>query len=78
MEKDILMVKGMDGRDIRLFVIDIIQDTETNKEYIYYTVDGSEDVLVSRLVQTESGYSFESVNEDEKNILVEAIKYGRR
>ena len=44
--KDTLVVKGLDGKDITLFVIDIIEDTMTNKQYMYYTIDGNDDVFV--------------------------------
>ena len=75
--KDTLVVKGLDGNDITLFVIDIIEDTMTNKQYMYYTIDGNDDVFVSGLVENNGTYSLEKVSEEEKNILIEALKDGR-
>ncbi len=75
--KDTLVVKGLDGNDITLFVIDIIEDTMTNKQYMYYTIDGNDDVFVSGLVENNGTYSLEQVSEEEKNILIEALKDGR-
>lgn len=75
--KDTLVVKGLDGKDITLFVIDIIEDTMTNKQYMYYTIDGNDDVFVSGLVENNGTYSLEQVSEEEKNILIEALKDGR-
>ena len=75
--KDTLVVKGLDGKHITLFVIDIIEDTMTNKQYMYYTIDGNDDVFVSGLVENNGTYSLEQVSEEEKNILIEALKDGR-
>ncbi len=75
--KDTLVVKGLDGNDITLFVIDIIEDTMTNKQYMYYTIDGNDDVFVSGLVENNGTYSLEQVSEEEKNILIETLKDGR-
>ena len=75
--KDTLVVKGLDGKDITLFVIDIIEDTMTNKQYMYYTIDGNDDVFVSGLVENNGTYSLEQISEEEKNILIEALKDGR-
>ena len=64
-----LVVKNMDGNDLTIDVVDIIEDTETNINYICYTIDNLTDIFVSRLVENEDGYSLETVTEEEqKNI----------
>ncbi len=62
-----LVVKNMDGKDIKINVIDIIEDTELNKEYICYSIGDMDNVFVSRLVRNDTGYQLETVTLEEKN-----------
>lgn len=68
MEDNKLVVKNLEGEDITITVIDIIEDTETNKQYICYTIDGlrEDEALVSTLEETESSYSLGEVTEEER------------
>lgn len=69
-----LVVKNMDGQDIRINVIDIIEDTELNKEYICYTIEDMEDVYISLIEnETEDSYSLGAITEEEKAAIEQVL-----
>lgn len=68
-----LVVKNMDGKDIKINVIDIIEDTELNKEYICYSIEDMDNVFISHLVKDENGYKLETVTLEEKNNIEQVI-----
>ena len=61
-----LVVKNLDGKEITINVIDIIEDTEKNKQFICYTLGDMEEVLISNLVETEDSVSLETVTDEER------------
>lgn len=62
-----LVVKNMDGKDIKINVIDIIEDTQLNKQYICYSIEDMDNIFVSNLIKNDDGYCLETVTEEEKN-----------
>lgn len=62
-----LVVKNMDGKDIKINVIDIIEDTQLNKQYICYSIEDMDNIFVSNLIKNDDGYYLETVTEEEKN-----------
>ena len=69
-----LVVKNMDGQDIRINVIDIIEDTELNKEYICYTIEDMEDVYISLIEnETDDSYSLGAITEEEKAAIEQVL-----
>lgn len=69
-----LVVKNMDGQDIQINVIDIIEDTELNKEYICYTIEDMEDVYISLIEnETEDSYSLGAITEEEKAVIEQVL-----
>jgi DNA-binding ferritin-like protein (Dps family) len=67
-----LVVKNKDGKEITINVIDIIEDTEKNKQFICYTIGDMEEEFISKLVETEDSVSLETVTEEERKE-VEAV-----
>lgn len=65
-----LTVKNLDGQDIEINVIDIIENQDLNKEYICYKLDDIEEVFISSLVETDKGFNLDDVTEEEK-IMIE-------
>lgn len=74
MEENKLVVKNLDGEEITITVIDIIEDEESQKQYICYTVDGLSEgeALVSSLEETDSSFSLGEVT-DEERIQIEEL-----
>ncbi len=68
-----LVVKNLDGNDIEITVIDIIENQETNKEYICYKLDGVEEVFVSSLLETENGFNLNEVSDSEREMIEQYI-----
>lgn len=76
MGENTLIVKNMDGKELEINVIDIIEDTINNKQYICYRVKDLEEVFISNLVETEDSYSLETVTEEEKSLVEAALAEG--
>ena len=66
-----LTIKNLDGKDLTIEVIDIIEDSETGKEFICYKLLDSDDTYVSTLVTKEDSYTLESVTPEEKKAIEE-------
>ncbi len=65
-EDNRLVVKNMDGADITINVLNILENKNDNSEYICYAIDGMEDVFVSRLIESENSFSLEAISDEEK------------
>lgn len=68
---DKLVIKNLDGEDLTIEVIDIIEDSENEKEFIIYKLPDVDNVYVSRLVTKEDSYTLEGVTEEEKKAIEE-------
>lgn len=74
MEENKLVVKNMDGNDITINVIDILENTETNKQFICYTIEGLDgETFISTLEEKEESYSLGEVTEEEQKEIEELI-----
>ncbi len=68
-----LTVRNLDGKKITIDVIDIIEDKETQKNYICYTIKGLEDVFISLLGYSNDNYTINTVTEEEKNNIEQVL-----
>ena len=68
-----LVVKNQDGKEVTVNVIDIIEDTVNNKQYVCYNFTEMDGVFISRLVETEEGYSLETVTEEERDAVESSL-----
>ena len=58
----------------KINVIDIIEDTELNKEYICYTIEDMEDVYISLIEnETDDSYSLGAITEEEKAAIEQVL-----
>lgn len=73
MMDDQLIVKNSEGKDEVINVIDIILDNETGKRYIFYTMNETDDIYASILVEKENNFIIEAISNDEEYALVEEI-----
>lgn len=73
MEDNKLMVKNLNGEEISIDVIDIIEDQETGKQYICYSIDSLDDVFVSSLEETDNTFSLGEVTEEERTLVEELM-----
>lgn len=73
MEANKLKVKNLDGKEISIDVIDIIENQENGKQYICYSIDSLDDVFVSSLEETESTFSLGEVTEEERALVEEVM-----
>ena len=56
MENSKLKVKNLDGKEISIDVIDIIENQENGKQYICYSIDSLDDVFVSSLEENDNTF----------------------
>ena len=68
---DTLIIKNLDGDDLTIQVLDIIEEEGTDKEFIIYKLPDQDNVYVSRLVTKEESYTLEGVTEEEKKAIEE-------
>ena len=75
MEERKLVVKNLDGNDITINVIDILENTDTNKQFICYTIEGLSDdeVFISSLEENENQFTLGEVTDEEKNEIEEML-----
>jgi len=74
MEENKLVVKNMDGNEITINVIDILENTDNNKQFICYTIEGIDgETFISTLDEKEDSYSLGDVTEEEKNEIEELM-----
>ena len=68
-----LIVKNLDGQDIEINVIDIIENQDLNKEYICYKLDGMDDVFISSLIENDNVFNLDDISEEEKLMIEQYI-----
>lgn len=68
-----LVIKNLDGEDLTIEVVDILEEEDTNKEYICYKLPDMDEIYVSRLVTKEESYTLESVTQEEKEAIEEQL-----
>lgn len=69
MEENKLTVKNLDGNDIVINVIDIIENKETEKKFICYNIENLNEIFVSSLEETEDSFSLGEVTDEEREII---------
>ena len=67
-EDNKLIVKNLDGNDITINVIDIIENNDTGKKFICYNIENLNEVFISSLEENEESFSLGEVTDEEKNI----------
>ena len=73
MKDNRLNVKNLDGNDITINVIDIIENKETGKKFICYNIENLDEVFVSSLEESEDSFQLGKVSDEEKNIIEEIM-----
>ena len=63
MENSILKLKDNNGNNIDIEVLDIINDENSNKDYMVYRIKDQEDVLISIINQTETSFSLDTIED---------------
>ncbi len=61
-----LVIKGQDGMDITISVLDIIDSLEFNKSFMVYNIDGSDAVYASVLNESSATYSLDAITEQKE------------
>ena len=72
-EDNRLTVKNLDGKDITISVIDVIENTDNGKKFICYNIENLNDVFVSSLEESNDSFSLGEVTEEEKKIIEEML-----
>ena len=75
MEERKLVVKNMDGEDVTINVIDILENSETKKQFICYTIEGvsEDDVFISTLEEKDDSFNLGEVTDEEKKEIEEIM-----
>lgn len=68
-----LIVKNMDGTEIKINVLDVVENSETNKKFICYTIENLSGRFVSSLEETEDSFSLGEVTEEERDEIEDLI-----
>lgn len=68
-----LTVRNLDGNEITINVVDIIEDREENKNYICYTIADLEDIFISLLGYKDDRYTIDTVTEEEKKNIEQVL-----
>lgn len=68
-----LTVKNLEGKTITINVVDIIEDTQENKNYICYTIADLEDIFISLLGYADDNYTLGTVTEEEKRNIEQVL-----
>ena len=71
MEENQLTVK-LNGQDVIINVLDIIEDNENNKKYMIYNPEGVEDVYMSILEEDDTTYTLKTIEDEEEANRIEA------
>ncbi len=69
MEEDFsnkLVIKGQDGNDMTISVLDIIDSLEFNKSFMVYYIEGSDAVYASVLNESSTTYSLDAITEQKE------------
>ena len=71
-----LIVKNSEGQDQTISVVDIVEDSETGKKYLFYNTKDSEELYATILVESETSFVLEAISsEEEWNIVEEILKH---
>lgn len=73
MDDNKLIVKNLDGNNITINVIDIIENNDTGKKFICYNIENLNEVFISSLEENDESFSLGEVTDEEKNIIEEII-----
>lgn len=67
-ELDTKLTVKLDGNDVIIDVIDIVESPEYKKEYIFYTISGvpNQEIFASVLNESEESYSLDTIEDDEE------------
>ncbi len=68
-----LVVKNAEGKDEVIEVIDIVEDRETGKKYLFYHLVDSEEIYAAILKEADTTYFLEAITDDQEWDLVEEI-----
>ena len=61
------LIVNLNGTDIKIFVMDIIEKPEENKKYIIYSIEGNDDnIYASILDEKEDGYTLKYIEDKEE------------
>ena len=71
--KNQLVVKDAMGKDQKIDVLDIVEDRETGKKYMFYHLPAREEIYAAILKESDSAYVLEAITEDNEWDLVEQI-----
>lgn len=77
MENNILKLKNSDGNNIEIEVLDIINDENSNKDYMVYRIKDQEDVLISIINQTETSFSLDTIEDENEYKAIEEYLAGK-
>jgi len=61
-----LVIKGQDGNDMTISVLDIIDSLEFNKSFMVYYIEGSDAVYASVLNESSATYSLDAITEQKE------------
>ena len=71
MENNILQLKDNNGNNIEIEVLDIINDENSNKDYMVYRIKNQDDVLISIINQTETSFSIDTIEDENEYKAIE-------
>lgn len=61
-----LVVKGQDGNDLTISVLDIIDSLEFNKSFMVYSIEGADSVYASVVNETDTTYTLDAITEQKE------------
>ena len=68
-----LIIKNMDGTEIKINILDAVENPETNKKFICYTIENLSGKFISSLEETEDSFSLGEVTEEEREAIENLI-----
>lgn len=68
-----LVVKNASGADEVIQVIDIVTDSETGKQYLFYTSADSDEIYAAILKEADTAFMLEAITDEAEWELVEEI-----
>ena len=64
MKDNILKLKKSDGFDVEIEVLDIINEENSNKDYMIYRIKNTDNVLISIINQTETSFNLDTIEDE--------------
>lgn len=64
MKDNILKLKNSDGFDVEIEVLDIINEENSNKDYMIYRIKNTDNVLISIINQTETSFNLDTIDDE--------------